>query len=82
MAYRVQLALDFNPFATFVERIEGIVANQNGKYFQAVQAQIAKQAEENEEIVASFIDTDDNEYELSVARQPATSETVSGEPEV
>src|SRR5690606_17353623 len=28
-----------NSFSTFVERVEGIVANQNGKYFQAVQRQ-------------------------------------------
>lgn len=40
-----------NPFATFVERTEGVVANQNGKYFQAVQQQIQKQAAQNEELL-------------------------------
>lgn len=53
-------AISPNPFATFVERVEGIVANQNGKYFQAVQAQIAKQTEDNEDIVDDFLSGDDD----------------------
>lgn len=61
-----------NPFSTFVERVEGIVANQNGKYFQAVQQQLQKQVEDNENIVASFKSGDDGdeEYELSVQSSP------------
>ncbi|MEM9953575.1 MAG: DUF4231 domain-containing protein [Chloroflexota bacterium] len=58
-----------NPFATFVTRVEGIVANQNGKYFQAVQAQIAKQSEENENLVESFL-TDDDEFDVNYANTP------------
>jgi hypothetical protein len=74
-----------NPFATFVDRVEGIVANQNGKYFQAVQQQLQKQAAENEEIIASFKSgDDDDEYELSVARQtvPTPQAELEPEPEV
>ncbi len=61
-----------NPFSTFVERVEGIVANQNGKYFQAVQQQLQKQSDDNENIVASFRagDEGDDEYELSVQSSP------------
>jgi|GEM_PF-1062543 len=48
-------------FATFVERVEGIVANQNGKFMQAVQAQIAKQAEENEAILDAYMDDEEDD---------------------
>ncbi|GAB5491391.1 MAG: hypothetical protein Phog2KO_16060 [Phototrophicaceae bacterium] len=67
-----------NPFATFVERVEGIIANQNGKYFQAVQQQLQKQGEENENIVASFKSGDDGEdtYELSVETNPPPSQPI------
>lgn len=50
-----------NPFATFVERVEGVVANQNGKYFQAVQKQLQKQAEDNEAIVDAYLSDDDDD---------------------
>lgn len=72
-----------NPFATFVDRVEGIVANQNGKYFQAVQAQITKQTEENEEIISAFKDDDDEDYDYSLAESSSTATTTtSSEPEV
>lgn len=82
-------AISPNPFATFVERVEGIVANQNGKYFQAVQAQIAKQTEENEDIVDSFLSGDDDDF--SVAQQsvaqvqapnPASVQAPNSEPDI
>lgn len=61
-----------NPFSTFVERVEGIVANQNGKYFQAVQQQLQKQGDENENIVASFKSGDEgDDFELSVQTTPS-----------
>jgi hypothetical protein len=50
-----------NPFATFVERTEGIVANQNGKYFQAVQQQIQKQAAQNDDLVERYKVGEDKE---------------------
>jgi hypothetical protein len=40
-----------NPFATFVERTEGVIANQNGKYFQAQQQNLQKQAAQNEDLL-------------------------------
>jgi hypothetical protein len=40
-----------NPFATFVDRTEGIIANQNGKYFQAQQQNLQKHAAQNEDLL-------------------------------
>lgn len=57
------------PFATFVTRIEGIIANQNGKYFQAVQSQIAKQAEQNDNLVEAFLTGDDDDDENERERE-------------
>lgn len=71
-----------NAFATFVERVEGIIANQNGKYFEAVQQQLQKQGDENESIVASFKSGDDGDdtYELSVETSPTTTPAPTTEP--
>lgn len=60
-------------FATFVARIEGIIANQNGKYFQAVQQQIAKQTEDNDAIVDRFLADDEDDFDSpSYASQSAS----------
>ena len=40
-----------NPLATFVENTENIIAKQNGNYFQTVQKQIEKAAQENQDYV-------------------------------
>lgn len=48
-------------FATFVDRVEGIIANQNGKYFQSVQQNIQKIAEDNRELYDQFVSDNDDE---------------------
>lgn len=60
------------PFTTFVERVENIIAKQNGSYFQAVQQQLQKQAQSNENLVQSFLTGEDDEAERAEA---VTSET-------
>ncbi|MGJ3240435.1 MAG: DUF4231 domain-containing protein [Anaerolineae bacterium] len=63
-----------NSFTTFVERIEGIIANQNGKYFQSVQQQITQQTEDNNAIVSAFLDDEDDDEE-DVVLIPQTTPT-------
>jgi hypothetical protein len=56
-----------NPFATFVERTENIVAKQNGQYFQVMQQTIQKQSSQNEELVERYKAEDDEESAEIVA---------------
>jgi hypothetical protein len=52
-------ANNVNPFATFVDRTEGIIANQNGKYFQAQQQQLQKQAAQNDDLLERYRGSDE-----------------------
>jgi len=56
-----------NAFATFVDRTEGIIANQNGKYFQAQQQNIQKQAAQNEDLLERYRSSDDKPADTSAA---------------
>lgn len=43
-----------DPFLRFVERCEGIIAKQNGQYFQTVEKQQAEAAKQNAEILEAY----------------------------
>lgn len=64
-----------NRFATFVERCEGIIANQNGRYFQAMQQSIKQNSEQNQEILNNYKD-DANLMTNSSTTSTTTSESV------